>query len=175
MVAGQLWLLFFVQTRTVQIHLEKGSIFIIYNFLHKNETIKNNFSPNIFRTLVVLLRVFWLMLEFKLLFLCIVLPFSRFIIGLYRSLSPISIYSTEIRDIGAKKNKTVASSNEWSIRTRSGTIVHHVFPFSFMMIPVCIACGTAKLIDKIQIKKMNFTARDNFDIVCDKNGWQIAT
>lgn len=80
------------------------------------------------------------------------------------------MYSTVIRDIGAKKNKTVASSNEWSISTRSGTTVHHEFSLSPTTIPVCSACGTAKLIDKIQIKKIYLTARDNFDIVCDKNG-----
>lgn len=36
-----------------------------------------------------------------------------------------------------------------------------------------ITCGTAKIIDKIQIPRMNLIALDSFDIVWDKNGWQI--
>lgn len=127
------------------------------------------------RTRFVLWLAFWWMLEVRLLFLCTVLPFSRLIIVLDRSFTPIKMYKAVISDIGVKKNKTVASSNECSMRTRSSTTVHHELPFSAWTIPVWIACGTAKPIDKIQIKKIYFTARDSFDIVCDKNGWHIAT
>lgn len=114
------------------------------------------------------------MLETKLLFLWTVLPFSRFIIVLDRSFTPIRMYNIVIKDIGAKKNKTVASSKECPIKTRSSITVHQEFPFSASITPVWRACGTAKLIDKIQIKKMYFMARDNLDMVCARKGWQIA-
>lgn len=130
--------------------------------------------PSIFKTRFVLWLVFWWMFDVRLLFLCTVLPFSLFIIVLDRSFKPINIYSTVISVIGVKKNKTVASSKLWCIKTRSSTTVHHELPWPSLITPVCNASGTAKLIDKIQIKKIYFTARDSFDIVCDKNGWQIA-
>lgn len=130
--------------------------------------------PNIFKTRFVLWLVFWWIFDVRLLFLCTVLPFSLLIIVLDRSFKPINIYSTVISVIGAKKNKTVASSKLCGTRTLSSTTEHHAFPWLSDITPVCKACGTAKLIERIHIRKIYFTARDNFDIVCDKNGWQIA-
>jgi hypothetical protein len=38
-----------------------------------------------------------------------------------------------------------------------------------------MACGAANAIDNIHMRNINLIARDSFDIVCDKNGWQMAT
>lgn len=83
---------------------------------------------------------------------------------------PINKYNTDINIIGAKKNKRVAYRNECSIITRSSTMVHHVSFASFTTIPVCMACGVANAIDKIQMRKMNFIARESLDMVCERNG-----
>jgi hypothetical protein len=80
------------------------------------------------------------------------------------------MYRTVISVIGAKKKSNVASSKLCCSKTLSSTTEHQAFPFPSEITPVCRACGTAKLIDRIQIRKMNFTARESFDIVCDKNG-----
>lgn len=113
---------------------------------------------------------FWWVLDVRLLFLCTVLPFSRFIIVLDRSFTPIKMYRTVIRLIGAKKKRTVANSKECSSQTRSSTTVHQELSPSPRTIPVCNACGTAKLIDKIQMRKMYLMALDSFDIVCARKG-----
>lgn len=99
-------------------------------------------------------------------------PFSLLIKVLERSFIPINIYRIEINVIGAKKKSIVAMTNESSIRTRSGTIEHQVVSWLFgsVTIPVCIASGVAKKIDNIQMRKMNFMARDNFDMVCERKG-----
>lgn len=151
----------------------KGSRYPIFGGRQLTKVVSN--LPNIFKTRFVLWLVLWWRFEVKLFCRCTVLPFSRFIIVLDRNFTPIRMYRTVISDIGAKKNKTVANSKECWSHTRSSTTVHHRFPFGFPTMPVCRACGTAKLIDSIQIKKMYLMARDNFDIVCDRNGWHIAT
>jgi hypothetical protein len=78
----------------------------------------------------------------------------------------------EINVIGAKKKRIVAITKESSMSTRSGTIEHQVVArlFGSVTMPVCIARGVAKKIDNIQMRKMNFMARDSFDMVCERKG-----
>lgn len=137
---------------------------------------KKRHLPSILITRLVLwLVVFWTF-DWRLLFLT-TFPFSLLISVLERNFIPISMYSTEINVIGAKKKRIVATTNESSMRTRSGTIEHQEdsWLLGSVTIPVWMASGVAKKIDNIQMRKMNLMARDSFDIVCERNGWQIAT
>lgn len=74
--------------------------------------------------------------------------------------------------MGAKKNRIVAKTKESLMMTRFSTMEHQVTLGLSVetTIPVCMAKGVAKKIDNIQMRNIYFMARDNFDIVWERNG-----
>ena len=85
-------------------------------------------------------------------------------------------YKTVIAVIGSAKNSNVDSSKEYC----NGYAILQVKSTSTLlmfatMMSSWVACGIAQQIDAIQIKTISLITRVNLLIVCDKNGWQIAT
>lgn len=102
------------------------------------------------------------------------LPLLLFIIFDFLSFSPINTYSTVMRTIGTTKKKNVDNSNECLTRT---LFTVHITIFGLLWwwtTPTCNASGNANNRPINQITRISFTALVSFDIVCDKNGWQIA-